>query len=80
MTTRKSTAKTDDTRDAFMLAPTPAAAAKVLGVPGKWLRDILRKQGVYVSQGMPFDDAAKAALYDAAQARIAKRTVSEPSK
>jgi len=76
MTTRKNT---DPQRDAFMLAQTPAQAARVLGVPGKWLRDILRKQGTYVSRGDAFTDEVKAALYDAAHARIAARTVKQTS-
>ena len=73
-------ASTNPERDAFMLARTPAEAARVINQPGKWVRDTLRKQGVYVSRGHAFDDAAKSALYDACKGKLAKRTVSEPSK
>lgn len=74
------TTSTDKLREACMLARTPAEFARVLDQPGKWVRDILRKQGTYVSKGAPFDDAAKAALFDACMARIAKRTVAEAGK
>jgi hypothetical protein len=69
---------TDKTRDAFLAAGTPAEGARVLGVSGKWLRDILRGTlHVHVSRGGAYDDATRAALYDAATARIAKRTAKD---
>jgi hypothetical protein len=68
---------TDETREAFLAAGTPAQGARVLDVPGKWLRDILRNTlHVHVSRGGVYDDATRNALYDAAFARIAKRTAS----
>lgn len=41
--------KTNDVLAQVMAAPTPAAAARALGVNGKGLRDVLRRAGVYVS-------------------------------
>jgi hypothetical protein len=72
------TAPKDDTRAAFLAASTPAQGARVLGVSGKWLRDILRGTlHVHVSRGGSYDEATRGALYDAATARIAKRTATD---
>ena len=66
-------APVDATREAFILAPTQAAGARVMGVSGKWLRDIGRSLHGKVSAGAVYDDVARAALYDAARARLTKR-------
>ena len=54
--------KTDDaqTRASLMQAKTPAEFARILGKPGKSVRDTLRRHGVYVSRGVAFDDVVKA--------------------
>lgn len=45
------TATQDKTRAAFIAAPTPAAAARIVGRNGKGFRDVLRSVfGVYVSR------------------------------
>lgn len=72
MAPRKSN-PTDALHDAFMASVRPADAARVINAPGKALRDVLRKQGTYVSKGAAFDDNAKSALWDSTfvQKRVA---------
>lgn len=68
----------DALREAFILAPTPAAGARIIGQPGKWVRDILRGMGTYVggshgADNAVYDETVRAALYDACRARLNKR-------
>jgi hypothetical protein len=64
MAARKSNA--DPKRDAFVAAPTPAAAARTLGIDGKRVRNALRsKLGVFVSKdASAYTPAVRSALYD----------------
>ena len=56
------TKRTDDDaqlRASLMGAKTPAEFARIIGKPGKSVRDTLRRHGVYVSRGVAFDDTVK---------------------
>lgn len=67
MAARKSNATAQDAqRAAFIAAPTPAAAARVIGVDGKRVRAYLRGTlGVHVSQdASAYNADARNALYE----------------
>lgn len=65
MTTRKGTT-TDAQRDAFIAAPNPASAARVLGIDGKRVRAYLRGTlGVHVSKdASAYTREVRGALFD----------------
>lgn len=74
---RKAKVASDPTYDAFMASARPADAARVIGMDGKRFRGILRgKVGVRVSDGVAFDAAAKAKMWEHTAAHRAKATPS----
>jgi len=65
---------TSEQVEGAMAGTRPSDFARALGLDGKYVRGVLRSQGVFVSRGGTFDADAKQALLGALTERARKRS------